>query len=460
MSLINERDYAGASDLLAEEHASRPNDKRITFLYAESELGLANFEMFDFVRQISGAQEPSDTIDLSIPTPNCVNNAIDLKGADIRCVIFRIMQHLPDATSSHFQTARSLLRDNFPDASQSPVEVNFLIAFVDLSSALYTSRTVLLKSNAHFLKVDRAGRVSEDQFHFVIHSAKEFWADSIDSIRRLKYSYSKLKKLIYGEKGTAIIKIGNRELNIENMVDSSQIFLFFADVAHDQTGSINGEGNRWIRDRLGFFNSELGDFASTITREFSRGGPAASEALNVVWRFDQALELLLHHGTGEIGSALGTGPVDLIWKHPPKIFSGLFDSFKAAYDGESRQPVLDYYETTKTAWLDLNANLDHWDEWLQKDLSPSQREALRANLEEFVKNDPRFQAPPTELVGDALEKWETNLVAALQEKLEHVLSASEAVSALATMSPAQSQRGLALVSESLDWLRSNLHNSR
>ena len=217
MKSMDQGNYSQAKQEIQAQLDSHPGDPKLMVLLAEADLGLAGIQLLDFLQTVSEGQAVSTDLDL-ITMPPCDSGKLEkLKEADIRCIMLRVIQHLPDPDDPNFSEARDLLERAYPDAKVAPLEVNFLSSIVDLGSALGRAK-ILLQKTAWF-RDNQVKSMDRENFHFAVHHLKNELQELTDGFKRARYSYAKISHFVVSMDGKPVIKIGNKELAFGEDID-------------------------------------------------------------------------------------------------------------------------------------------------------------------------------------------------------------------------------------------------
>lgn len=447
MVSMDHRDYGGALVILEEEHQLHPDDRRVDFLLAQANLGLAHFELPDFVAEIEWMQNRSPYVNLDI-TPTCDDGTITrLQTYDVRCLFYRVLQHLPDVDDPRFMEAHLLLENSFPDSATTPDEVNLLAAVVDLTTALYRIRTLIQRSDKRFLWAYRSGQISERDFHWGVFNLKSFLGDATAGLRRLRHSYVDIRQFIVGTGSTPLIRVGGDELDYADSLSLSADFRFTSQVFHDRLARGDRIARQDVDQAVGSDGSRFFEIIERLDRTVFES--RLIESLLLMRRLDRAF-LALNTGLRDpVEGALRFPVADFLWAHPPRVFQDFEDAVVQSWRTETRGPLLAYLGATRNAWRDLLKISNDWNSWFHNDLTSAQQDALRDHFESLAALDPRFTPPPEPLSAREAAQWESKYAIAVLDELSRVLRPTGDIPDLTS---GQITRGRENVAETLAWL--------
>ena len=246
---MDQGNYPQAKEEIQAQLNNHPGDPKLMVLLAEADLGLAGIQLLDFLQTVSEGQAVSTDLDL-LTMPPCDSGKLEkLKEADIRCIMLRVIQHLPDPDDPNFSEARDLLEKAYPDAKVAPLEVNFLSSIVDLGSALGRAK-ILLQKTAWF-RDNQVKTMDRENFHFAVHHLKNELQELTDGFKRARYSYAKISHFVVSMDGKPVIKIGNKELaSMGEDIDLPTILRFAKDVVVSYRDNIDGQLNISLSESL------------------------------------------------------------------------------------------------------------------------------------------------------------------------------------------------------------------
>lgn len=451
MRALNQNDYEEADAILAQEHSRYPDDRHIALLLAQAKLGLAHFQMLEFVDEIAEAQDPSANIELDV-TPRCDNGAVPkIQGYDVRCLLYRVLQHLPDVDDPNFIEAHHLLDQTYPDPATTPQEANFLTAVLDASTALYRFRTLTLRSNSKLLEPGPSGEITEEQFHFVVHNLKSCLLEARRGLIRLKHSYGKVRQFIISRDGKPLIKIGDSELTLNDSLDFRDFVRFSVEVIHDNAHSIDTELNHDAADLIREEGYGILDLLKSVDR--NAFGSGVANGLNLTWESDRALTLLFNDSADVLNGENNFRPAEFVLNHLPRLFEGLKDALIQAWDTESRAPLIGYFDSSRSSWVSLRHLSEAWDHWFNGELTPEQREALQTHFTHLVQLDPRFAPPSPELPQDGISLWERSYAKSTVDEFSSILLGN--APDVPDLTPKQVTDGVAVLAETSAWIDAN-----
>lgn len=438
---------------LADEYSRHPENKESAYLLAQAHLGMAHFELFSFVDAVMRTQSPSDQIDLAV-TPQCDSSAMSkLEGYDLRCLMYRIMAHLPEAGNADFVQAEQILQQAFPVAKSTPMEVNFLIACVELGTALIDARTILDRqtiANLKYLRLDQPYGQSEAEFKPIVHNIKGFLRGMSEGFTRARYSYQKVNRIVVSVNGKPLIKIGHKTLAFSDQVDVPELLHFIASSIPDDAREIDDQfGNQ--------LEALFPDFANKLPRPLREQLNPIQPGVHILWKVDEALEQALNLVADMQSAKTRANLLEALWRFPPKIIKAFIAAAGEAYEQETLQPFTPYLSEFEGQWSQFAELSRAWTSWGVA-LSPDDQHSITQFLEALKQSDPKFRAPPAEMDGVLWANWGNDMVGSVGYSFQSWL-AGNGVSGSAPAVPSLDQRsaqvGQKLVSDTLDWIRTN-----
>jgi hypothetical protein len=451
---MNERQYSEAINILEGIYAENPNNSQTALLLAQAHLGNAHFEMMDLIGKVSGRQDPIPADTYWVVQPKCDDGPIEkIAGYDIRCILFRLMNHLPDAEDPSLIRARNILRTTFKDPSQTASDVNFLSAVVEFNSALFRLRNLGTSKAKELLDHEPTNQAMADaQFKLVSHNVKRFIVEIFLGFKRLRYSYGKLANFIRNLDGKPMITIGDQTLIFSDNLDTKDILRFAALIVHDRAQGVDDQLSYLAQRQIQIvgmkYSSQLAKFDRSF---FSRD---QLENLSIYWRFNHAISQIFDE-IAEIDTRDNQfKPATLLWENPPILFREFRDSIEQGWSQEAATPVWDYFLRTKDRWNELGQILDAWAYWFDQGLSRAQQTEIRSFIRRTIKEDPRFSNLPERIRTESIEKYGRDMTNALMEKLKAIFSGQ--TQEIPSLTQEQIESGDAILRRTEKWIDQNL----
>ena len=446
---MDERNYAQAKSILQEEVAKNPDDPRVKVLLAQADLGLSGFAIMDFIQSVSREQTPDSDIDLAI-MPKCDSGPIKkLQGADIRCVVLRVVEHLPDPDDANFAEARQLLRDAYTDPRKTPQDVNFLSAIVELGSALTRGRKLLERSA--WLKDNKGRDVDRQNFTFVVHHLKRFVEELQFGFKRVRYSYRKLRQYVVNLDGKPVVKIGDSELVFSEDLNGPSLLRFAAEVIAQYKESVDEQMNDGLEHVMENLPPGLVHILWHLDDIFL--SDFYGRLFGTDFRFHSAITKLIGQALGDREKDPDFDMLELIWKHPPKILAALPGDVKQAWNSEVPDALLSYAHDTQNQWDEFRSLSDEWTAWTNANMTHEGNDALRDYLFTLRSVDPRVQVPPESPDIDQMRKWQASMIAVARDAGMKILEGK--VPGIPQFADDQKLWGIDLLGRTLDWFDRN-----
>lgn len=448
--LMNHGRYFQAIGLLEREQQLDPKNQGIGLLLAEAHLGAAGFELFELASAVFGRQN-SVRLNL-IVEPDCSLDQISqVGGFDIRCLVYRVMKHIPDIESYHFVRAKELLRKYYPEPTQSPVDVNFLSALVELSSAIGRVRKMISID----LVNEVISRPGEDRpfvaFEIIAHQLKRFLDELIKGFKRATHSYQKVSNHLKTIDGRPIVKIGNNYLIFDENLDISRILYFFGSVVHEYGDDIDDELNELVSEEI----SKLGPGVLRFLRQMDlltfRG--EGSQMVRTWFDFSGHISSFLNQSAEEIHEDTQINLFEFVWSSPPQIFKNFSQSISESWDTEDATLLRKYFKDTEEQWKLLDLLSHQWTNWLEDSLDKSQRTAI-SDYFEFMKTiGEGIDLPPARRNSHELFLWQDRSVVKMSGHLNKIFKGEvEDID----LDPDQVREGRALLELTTYWISTNL----
>jgi hypothetical protein len=436
VALMNREDYADALALLEPEHAAHPSDNHVTVLLAQAHLGAARLEMLELADHVMSGRFTGGEVELSMHA-DCPTGPIrSVRESDARCIFFRILRELPPADDPHVLRARDLLRAAYPDAPHTPTDINFLAAFVELSSALSRVKAFLLQG--------AFDQPTEAKFTFVIHNAKILLDELQQGLKRARYSYGKVSRFV--------ATLGHQKLVFSEDIGVPALLRFGADVLRESKEEIDSQLNGAFAGALGNVGSGFVEVLRSLdVAQFAGSGEGS---LQTAFMFESAINTLLKAVADNMESASPVNVFEVAWSNPPRIFSHLSEAATRTWESESPAPLKEYLAATQSDWDELERLRYGWENWVNAELTPDQRDGLLSYLRMRHQLDPRLSGLPAQLTSENLRRWQTGFTAALEDALLAVLDGTDPF--VPKLDPGQTADGRALLQASLDWINRNL----
>lgn len=385
MALMDQHNYAAAAPILEQQVKKNPNNDRATVLLAESYLGESGLELSSLLSNLQFSQDLS--LQKLIPSQISISALQDksildfaacktlgtqkIKELNLKCLPFIIYDKFPNPDSPFVRKARNLLEQHFNKARSAPSNVNFLIAFVDSSSAL--ARLKLIVNG-----------------HGDFHQFKHFILDGVDSLKRLRFSYAKIQKFIL-EHAEAKFPILDKDLfTAEGEFDVDQAGNLFGawvkQILANQKYEIQKTSEEQAKEMIQSLPSFMQQVDSSLFD--NRVSPILSRVLNMETGGNQLIKLIADHRSIPIPVlSILTFFVD----HPPLFIQDLVQSFKASWQSESMDSFSNSLARAE-AQLEQLENLEGaWVNWYQNTLTPDQQTALLDQLSATFSGTPPTQ---------------------------------------------------------------------
>lgn len=448
-SALDHRRYDEAIELLTAMKAENPSDSKVSLWLAEAHFGRSGFELFRFAASIFSEQQPqSEETDL-LKLPTCDTKEIKkLQGIDFRCVMLRVYRKLPNPEHPDYIKGRVILRESFPDPKATPIDVNFLQAVVELGSAL--GRIKLLAQEA--IKVDRrktAQRLNLFPFEFFVHHVKGFFNEFFYGLLRARHSYSKVSTYLVKFDGKPIIKIGSQTLVFNDQITFVELIKFAGKVLREKSKKVDEELSDIAEGTINRLGS--GIIRTLEVFDLVHFDGEAARRVEVSFKFQELIQLVLK----DLEADVEFNVIEMIWKKPPKILADLMPSFWEAWRQEKRDPLLSYFERTKTAWTEFNNLVNRWDFLMTYIMTKEERDGLSRSLKRYRAEHPGvIVGPPSQVTGAEIEKWSNEFVNGMEKFLLAWIEGT--LPDPPTIRPEVAIEAKKLLDLSLGWIRLNL----
>lgn len=452
MADMNRRDFAAAERRLEALHRRHPGSRETALLLAQAHLGQAGFELLRLAEDVMAAQRRSNGADLVL-RPRCPGGELEsLEGQDFRCVLFRIVSHLPEADDPHLLRALGLLRAYYPDSDTTPTEVNFLTSVTELSSAMTRLKAFLSRETARRFSLMPEGRRFYAQFTFTVHHLKRIFSETMNGFDRARHSYSKVSRLVVNFDGMPLIRVGERELVFNENLGVPALLRFFGSVLGDEAERVDAELNQRAAESVSGLGVGLLRFLRSLDLVAFDGDH--SRTLVVAWRFERVIGDLLNRVAGDIQSDRPVKLFELVWKDPPVIFERLAESVSAAWEREDARPLMRYWRESGAEWREFQRLGGGWESWMQFTLRGDQKRVLLSYIRYRHREDGMFGNPPPDLNPERMRTWFQRFLEDLGTVMADFLAGR--VSEGSALTAAQAREGKELLERTENWIERNL----
>lgn len=451
---MNNRQYDEAVSILESVYAENPAHSSNALLLAQAHLGKAGFEMMGLIEKVAGAQENVDPDQYWVDQPHCDSGPIEkIAGYDVRCLIFRLMNNLPDAEDPSLIRARNILRSAFKDPAQTPSDANFLSALVEFSSAFYRIREFGKTQSKVLLEQEPNDVATADQqFKLVSHHLKRFLIETHYGFKRLRYSYGKLARIVKSMDGKPMVTIGDRTLMFSDNLDTADILRFASVLVQDRAEGVDSQISDFVGQGIRVAGIKyMGTLARLDRAFFSRD---QLEELSISWKFNHATAKLLEWLAASDSKDFKFKPAMLLWDNPPIIFREFRDAIESGWTKETVGPLWDYFLSTRDRWNELGHIMDDWGAWYNNELTFAQRSQIEAYLREAIHNDRNFTNLPERIRTETLEKYGQDLTEAMIRELGKILSGQ--AREIKTLNSDQMNHGQLVLKRTISWINANL----
>jgi hypothetical protein len=185
VSLLNQREYHKAIWMIESREGENPEGK-MGYLLAQAYLGKVGLEPLEFAAKILGEIPSSQKLFF----PKCSLNAVNKKDIPTKCLLQRVYIFAPDPDSREMKRARTLLRNAFPTAQETPSWNNALIGMVELVS--FTKRA----GKIYLYATDPNSSPKITDLPWLRSEAKLGLQEAKFSLQRAEYSGDKISKLL------------------------------------------------------------------------------------------------------------------------------------------------------------------------------------------------------------------------------------------------------------------------
>jgi hypothetical protein len=402
--------------------------------------------MLDFVNQVMGAQPPQSTLDVAV-MPNCGSDPIkELGGTDLRCLFYRILERLPEPDDPGFLKAQTLLRETYPDATSTPTETNFLIAFVELGSGL-------ARVKAFLQPLDTSGTDGANKaFKLSVHHLKRFFTELQNGLIRMRYSYQKVSQFVVQQDGKPLVEVGNQKLVFSEELGVPAILRFLGAVIHENAVSVDGQLNEVARDAI--YQLGRGTLETLRALDLASFQGDGFDDLQVMFQFESGIEELFAQLADSIEQKQTFDIFEMAWNDPPRILAKFADSARKSWNEENLTYLQNYYLVTQNQWVELQRLEADWPFWFQNELDQSQRDGLLLFLQRAHREDPRLSGFSGEVTLESLKNWQTAFVTGMISALKQALDGH--APEIPNLNAQAALDGILLLQRTQDWVNQNL----
>jgi hypothetical protein len=395
---MNSRDYLGAIQTIETFETSHGSaDPRISFLLVQAHLGAAGFELLSSTARVLSEQAErgdSDTkaIELLGKT-DCREGAMPkLAEQDLRCVLGRVLRQLPDAEHPHWLQAQKLLRKRFSDVRATSSEVNFLAGIVEAGSFL--KRWELMGRRV-------LAREKDPDFDFYLRNLKRSTEELMELLRRIRYSYSKIRTFVVQYDGRSLLKINQNQLLFDENLSLSSLGVFLEQVVLQIISERKGEIDQTIYHYLGLVSDEFYYWLVTLglVEDFARLRDinSPSHALRYETLFRGIMDVL--RGEAETPTGDSTTWMQVLWHEPPILIQTLLSAIRYSWNEENSEYFVQYLKDYGPAWMETRSLLLSWLDFMYDPYYKIERERFMKVLKEKLLLRPYFLRPHRDLIG-------------------------------------------------------------
>ncbi|MGZ3708975.1 MAG: hypothetical protein ACXWPM_09385, partial [Bdellovibrionota bacterium] len=447
---LDQRRYSDAELILNDLHAKNPGRSDVSLLLAEAELGLANLGILDLINRVLGQQDMdaeagvdgySDPANVNalINSPDSLINSYffswscpgkpiaDPKSNDKQgCLALRLMKAIPAFEEPRLIRARNLLKEAFPDRAQTSSDVNFLVAYVNLLSAL--SRVKLAIRPAYFTKV-LASDLSTAKWGEIFSQLKNLRLEGLTFLDRARASYKKMKEFLGHIYGQPVIQVGEHTLVFGPSTDYSDFYDFALKLVYDQRREINAMIQTILVQKVQTSFARMQGVAIRAMK--NRPVEQFKKEYPDVWDFYQGfvtstpetwIGSVLDQSSAPLLDPNAPAPsvnwVEFVGDHPPHLFEELRAGILASWDQERDEPLHDALARASDRFLELTAITDAWSAWGEQfaEVDPT-NDLVIWDLINLVAKNWKDVKPPQGLDGAKLIVWEDRFAGILSQEL-------------------------------------------
>ena len=441
VAAMDKRNYPEAEKILAEMMAKYPGEPKVRTLLAEAHLGVGGFAMLDLIDQILGPQDFEGSSNAAEPTqkltPNSINFVTEILFINLGCtrerikdpklyskkgcLILRFFRALPTKENFKLGQARDLLNQSFPDPSLTPIDVNFLMSYVNVLSA--ASR---LKQMVSLPFINEVGSPIPFQSHWglLFKQLKLLREEGLTALTRAAHSYHKVTNFVGQIYGKSVIQVGDRSLIFDEKINYSDLYTFVTGLIYDHRQEIDAKLQNLLLGKLKVLMNKTRFFTAQATENKQGHKFKNLTDLTALTSEDwaaRAVEKVTQPLYDLYKKTPGMNWAEFVFDNPPRLYLRIQDGLVDSWNREQDDPLNNALHISANQFGSLEEVIHEWNVWSHTYLEREEQKYLMLwDLAEAYLEHGQETALPERWDGAAILTWESQIADLLANELQKI----------------------------------------